>query len=92
MMRDVRTVMITGGSGFIGRNLVEALQDRYEVLAPRHSELELADDEAVRLYLRHNRPDVIVHGATKPAHRNAKDLSGIVEANTRMFFNLARDP
>lgn len=91
-MRDVRTVMITGGSGFIGRNLVEALQDRYEVLAPRHAELELLDDEAVRAYLRERRPDVVVHSATKPAHRNAKDLTGIAEANIRMFFNLARDP
>jgi len=49
------------------------------------------DAEAVQDFLRRERPDVIVHGATKPAHRNAADLSRIVETNERMFFNLARD-
>lgn len=85
-------ILVTGGSGFIGRNLVPGLHALgHQVLAPTHAELDLTDDEAVRAYLRRERPDVIVHGATKPAHRNATDLSRIVETNERMFFNLARD-
>ena len=39
-------IMITGGSGFIGRNLIEYLAKRHEVLAPTHKELELVDDDA----------------------------------------------
>jgi len=85
-------ILVTGGSGFIGRTLVPGLQALgHEVLAPRHAELELVDAAAVRGYLAVARPDVIVHGATKPAHRNAADLSCIVENNERMFFNLVRD-
>jgi UDP-glucose 4-epimerase len=90
--RDVRRVLVTGGSGFVGRTIAEALASRYEVDAPSHSALELADDDAVRGYLERTRPDAVIHSATKPGHRNAKDPTGIVEANTRMFFNLARDP
>lgn len=89
--RNVTRVLVTGASGFIGRALVLALAKKHDVLSPRHSELELADADAVAAYLRHWRPDVIVHGAVKPAHRNAYDLTRIVEANERMFFNLVRD-
>jgi UDP-glucose 4-epimerase len=88
---EVNKVMITGGSGFIGRNLVEQFAGRYDLVAPSHRELDLTDGDAVRAYLRANRPDVIVHSATKPGHRNAADPTGLVEAATKMFFNLAAD-
>jgi UDP-glucose 4-epimerase len=85
-------VLITGGSGFIGRNIVESLAGRHDVLAPTHDQLDLMDDVAVRETLRSFRPDAVVNCATRPGHRNAADPTGLVEANTRMFFNLARDP
>lgn len=85
-------ILVTGGSGFVGRNIVEQFSGRYGVLAPSHRELDLTDGDAVRSYLRTHRPDVIVHSATKPGHRNATDPTGLIEANTRMFFNLAADP
>lgn len=85
-------VLVTGGSGFIGRNLVESLRHRHEVLAPTHAELELTDARAVQAWLKANRPDAIVHGAVKPGHRAAKDLDAIAESNLRMFFALAGDP
>jgi UDP-glucose 4-epimerase len=88
----VKRVLVTGGSGFIGRNLVEAWSGRYDVLAPTHGELDLTDRVAVRRYLSAHRPDVVVHGAVKPGHRAAVDRSGIAEANSAMFENLAADP
>jgi nucleoside-diphosphate-sugar epimerase len=84
--------MVTGGSGFIGRNLVERLGAAHAVLAPTHGELELTDAAAVRAYLSAKRPDAIVHGAVRPSHRAAKGGPGVAEANLSMFFNLAGDP
>ncbi|MGB9700291.1 MAG: NAD-dependent epimerase/dehydratase family protein [Thermodesulfobacteriota bacterium] len=84
-------VFITGGTGFIGRNLVEQLRDKYKILAPSHQELELLDEEAVSQYLRSHKIDVVIHGAIKPGHRNAKDPTNLIYPNTRIFFNLARN-
>ncbi len=84
-------ILITGGSGFIGRNLIEYLSGKDTVLAPSHHELELLDENAVRRYLRKNDVDVVIHSAVKPGHRNAKDLSNQLYSNTRMYFNIARN-
>jgi len=43
-------ILITGGSGFIGRNLAEQLASTYEVLAPSSAELDLLKEQAVREY------------------------------------------
>lgn len=84
-------VLITGGSGFIGRNLKEQLADEFEILAPTHAELELLDQEAVDSFFDNNGIDVVVHTATKPGHRNAKDPSNLLYENTRMYFNLVNN-
>jgi GDP-L-fucose synthase len=86
-----RSILVTGGSGFIGRNLAEQLADDYAVLAPSRAEFDLLNDDQVRDYMRANRVDVVVHSATKPGHRNAPDPTGLVAANLRMFFNLMRN-
>ena len=83
-------VLLTGGSGFIGRSLSAALGVSREVLTPSHTELDLTDTEAVETYLDEHRVDAIVHSATKPGHRNAADPTGLVEVNTRMYLNLVR--
>lgn len=84
-------ILITGGSGFIGRNLAEHLSKRHELLTPAHKELELIDDGAVRRYFQANKIDFVIHSAVRPGHRNAKDPSNQLYINTRMFFNLVRN-
>ncbi len=84
-------ILVTGGSGFIGRNLVEQFAGEFEVFAPTHGELELLDTDAVDSFFREHEINVVVHSATRPGHRKACDTSGIVEWNTRMFLNLARN-
>ena len=51
---------ISGGSGFVGRHLVEAFDD---VLAPSHAEVDVTDAEAVRRSVGAFEPDVVVHAA-----------------------------
>lgn len=83
-------VLLTGGSGFIGRHVADRLRATHEVLAPTHAELELTDAAAVSRWLAANPVDVVVHAAVKPGHRNAPDRTGLAERNLRQFFNLVR--
>lgn len=87
----MKKILITGGSGFIGRNLVEGLADAYEVLSPVRAELDLLDENAVQTYLSKHHFNVIIHTATWNATRNSsKDLNKVLDHNLRMFFNLTR--
>ena len=81
-------ILLTGGSGFIGRNIVEYLARSHEVFAPTHSELDLTDPGALRAWFAEHEVDVVVHGAVRPGHRNATDPSRQLWTNLRMFFGL----
>jgi UDP-glucose 4-epimerase len=84
-------VLITGGSGFIGRNLAEQLASTYEISAPSSSELDLLNEHAVREYLGAHRFDVIVHSATTRSNRRVGAPPDLLDRNCRMFFNLVRN-
>jgi len=84
-------LLITGGSGFIGRNLAEYFAGRYDVSAPLSSELDLVDAIAVRKYLCTNHFDVIVHTATTRSNRRLGAPADMLDQNCRMFFNLVRN-
>lgn len=84
-------VLITGASGFIGRNLAEYLSRQYDVSAPPSEELNLLDSSAVRSYLCTNHFDVVVHAATTRSNRRVSAPADLLDRNCRMFFNLARN-
>lgn len=84
----MKNVLITGASGFIGRNLAEGLCKTHNVFAPRHSELELLDGDAVARYVRDNRIDVIVHAAIHVPQVNGAEHE--CSNDLRMFLNLER--
>jgi len=84
-------ILITGGGGFIGRNLAEQYAGRHEIAAPLRAELDLLDAEAVRHYLDRNRFDAVIHSATERSNRGMPVRPDLLDRNCRMFFNLARN-
>ena len=56
-----RRVLLTGGSGFLGRNALEVLEHQYEVAAVTRREYDLLDQSALRRMLAEVRPEIVVH-------------------------------
>lgn len=84
-------ILLTGGSGMVGRNFLEHPDiGQFIVLAPRHSELDLRDYEALRAYLEKNRPDMVIHAAGKVGgiQANMRDPSGFLLENLDMGRNV----
>lgn len=88
----MKKILLTGGSGFIGRNILESyLSQKYDIVAPRHTEVDIADTESVDNFFKNKKFDVVLHTAVKPGHRAALDKSNLFYTNVRMFENLERN-
>ena len=83
-------LLITGASGFIGRNLAEQLRCHYDVAAPGQAELDLCDEDAVRRFFDSRQFDVVLHAATVRSSRITGEPPNLLADNLRMFFNLPR--
>jgi GDP-L-fucose synthase len=62
-----KRVTITGGAGFLGRDVVRLVQEEgcREVFVPRSREYDLVDGGAVRRMLDDSRPDLVIHLAAR---------------------------
>lgn len=80
--------LVLGGSGFIGKNLLQEWSDR-DVIAPTSKELNLLDFGAVQRFLSATEPDVVIHSACRPGHRNAPIDPNGVRDNIRLVANVA---
>lgn len=61
-----KTVMVTGGAGFLGSHLVEDLQgrsDSVKVFVPRSDEYDLRDQANIRRAFSDSGPEVVIHSA-----------------------------
>lgn len=86
-----KRIFITGGSGFIGKNLTDQLKNKYLIFSPRHEDLELLNEDAVRKYVRKNKIDVIIHCANIGGARDTIDIEDSLHINLRIFFNIIRN-
>lgn len=81
-------VLVTGAQGFLGRNIVEALQE-FRVFAPPRSELDCRDFGELSDYVARNAIKFVVHCAG-PGTQPKRDAPDCFDNIVGMFFNLVR--
>lgn len=63
MKIEMKRLLVTGASGFLGGRVVEFYRGKYEIYAPAHGEIDIVDRQQVMAKLEAWRPDVVVHCA-----------------------------
>ncbi len=81
-------ILLTGSGGFIGKNLKKGLCDKYNLLSPRSYELDLTNNNEVRLYFHKNKVDFVIHCATVGGARGIADKDSTIEDNLAMVDNI----
>jgi len=87
------TILITGGSGMLGRNIRDAaVAQGVPVLTPGRSELDLCSRESAHRWLSRHRPDLVIHcaGHVGGIQANIADPLGFMTLNLDMGMNLIR--
>jgi GDP-L-fucose synthase len=86
-----KTLFVTGGTGFIGRNIHEYFRDKATVIAPTHMQLDLLSQDAVDTFFRDYEIDYVVHCANIVGNRKYPGPADSVSRNTRIFCNLLKN-
>lgn len=83
-------ILLTGSSGFIGKNLKEELEKKcFQIFIPCRKELNLLQNEMVENYIKKHNFDIIIHTANTNNTRNKLTTPyHSLDGNLRMFFNL----
>lgn len=84
-------VLFTGGSGFVGRNVIPYLKEKYEIIAPTRKELNLLDTKEVEKFVKNGNFDVIIHSANPNPSKNIKDeVDKMIHDSIKCFMNFYR--
>jgi GDP-L-fucose synthase len=85
-----KKVLLTGGSGFLGRQIIPICKENYKVLAPRSKTFDLYDYDKTLSYLKKHKPDIIIHGAAYYGgiNINVEEPANLFHHNTLMTTNL----
>ncbi|MCX6718080.1 MAG: NAD-dependent epimerase/dehydratase family protein [Candidatus Staskawiczbacteria bacterium] len=90
MADNRKKIFLSGGDGFIGRNILECLNEKYNFVSPSAKELDLTNAQAVYDFLEKEKVDIVLHAANVGGIKGEKEPPDAISANLKMFFNLLR--
>ena len=91
MASEKKRVLFTGGTGFVGKNVIPFLKDEVEIIAPKRSELNLFEYESIKRFLIDNNIQIVVHSANPNPVKNIADESvDMFKGSLEIFMNFYR--
>lgn len=88
----MKKILLTGGTGFVGRNIIPVLQQEYIVDAPGRAALDVYNLRSVNEYWAKNPADILVHCAICTPACAADHDKSVLESTLRSFLNLKNKP
>lgn len=87
----MKNILVTGGSSFIGKNLVESFKGKYTLAYPTSKELDLLDPDAVDGFFKNKSFDVLIHAALYISNKDKKEFApDFLGKNLLMLVNLLK--
>ena len=86
----MKKILLTGSTGFIGKNLKTYLSDKYELITPSSSELNLINAQELERFFSSNDIEFIIHCASVGGARGIDDPKTTIEDNLTMLDNLLK--
>jgi GDP-L-fucose synthase len=89
METAMKKILLTGGTGFMGQNILPLLRVSFRVTSPARTEMDLLDAVTVRKYLELGGYDAVIHLATPTAQNPVDKYEELFERSLRVFMSLA---
>ena len=84
-------VVITGGNGFIARNVYKKIKDNHNVILTDRQTLNVLNRDQVDKFFDDHKIDIVIHTAVSGGSRTKQDDVHALINNLIMFDNLAQN-
>jgi nucleoside-diphosphate-sugar epimerase len=84
------TILITGGNGYIARELYEAFKDKHEVTKISRKDFDLISYIDTKNYFKDKYFDFVIHTAVNGGSRLKQEDWSVMDDNLIMYYNLLR--
>jgi nucleoside-diphosphate-sugar epimerase len=81
-------ILITGGNGYIAKNLYEGLKDKHNITRISRDDFDLTDRVLTDKFFEEKYFDVVIHTAISGGSRLRKDTEDVLDENLIMYYNL----
>ena len=87
-----KKILLTGSTGFIGRNLYRVLKQHYDITAPKRLELDVVKEFDVDSYFMNNSFDVVIHTANISPFKSPQydSIDNILDYTIRAMLNIEK--